>query len=79
MGPFRIEEIVGKSKLAYRLQLPLPMKVHSVFYVSLLEPYMTNPFEGQIQEAPPLVEVEGEQEWECWIRRLCGENFVATI
>jgi len=64
MGPFRIEEIVGKDNLAYWLQLPPQMKVHPVFHVSLLEPYTANPFEGRVQEAPPPVEVEGEQEWE---------------
>ena len=40
------------------------MKVDPVFHVSLLDPYMANPFEGRVQEAPPLVEVEGEQGWE---------------
>ena len=64
MGPFHIEEIVRESQLAYRLQLPPQMKVHPIFHVSLLEPYTVNPFAGRVQEAPPPVEVEGEQEWE---------------
>jgi hypothetical protein len=64
MGPFRIEEIVGESKLTYQLQLPPQMKVHPVFHISLLDSYTANPFEGRVQEAPPPVEVEGEQEWE---------------
>jgi len=64
MGPFPIEEVVGESKLAYWLQLPPQMKVHPVFHISLLEPYTVNPFVGQVQEGLPLVEVEGEQEWE---------------
>jgi hypothetical protein len=64
MGPFHIEEIVGENQLAYRLRLPPQMKVHPVFHISLLEPYTVNPFVGRVQEAPPPMEVEGEQEWE---------------
>jgi len=64
MGPFYIEEIIGESELTYWLQLPPQMKVHPAFHISLLDPYTANPFEVQVQETPPPVEVEGEQEWE---------------
>jgi hypothetical protein len=42
MGPFKIEEVIGESHLAYRLQLPPQMRLHPVFHVSLLEPYKEN-------------------------------------
>jgi hypothetical protein len=64
MGPFRIEEIVGESKLAYRLQLPPQMRIHPVFHVSLLEPYKESRFAGRTQARPPPMEVEGELEYE---------------
>jgi hypothetical protein len=64
MGPFQIEEIVGESQLAYRLQLPPQMRIHPVFHVSLLEPYKENRLAGRTQERPPPVEVEGELEYE---------------
>jgi hypothetical protein len=64
MGPFRIEEIVGEGKLAYRLHLSPQMRIHPVFHVSLLEPYRENRFAGRTQEPPPPDEVEGELEYE---------------
>jgi len=64
MGPFKIEEIVGESKLAYRLQLPPQMRVHPVFHVSLLEPHKESRLTGRTQDRPPPVEVEGELEYE---------------
>jgi len=64
MGQFRIEEVVGESQLAYRLQLLPQMRIHPVFHVSLLEPYKENRLVGRTQERPPQVEVEGELEYE---------------
>jgi hypothetical protein len=65
MGPFRILEIVGDGKPAYRLELPAQMgQIHPVFHASLLEPHHENPWEGRIQTPPPPQEVEGELEYE---------------
>ena len=64
MGPFRIEEIVGEARSAYRLQLTPQMRVHPVFHVSLLEPYRENQLAGRTQDPPPPLEVEGDLEYE---------------
>ena len=64
MGPFRILEAVGDAKLAYRLELTPQMRIHDVFHVSLLEPYLEDKLEGRVQEAPLPEVVEGEEEWE---------------
>jgi hypothetical protein len=63
MGPFRVEGIVGESKLAYRLALPHQMRVHPVFHVSLLEPYHQSSITSRRQPDPPPIEVEGELEY----------------
>jgi len=39
-GPFQIEKIV--SPLAVRLTLPRKWKIHNVFHMLLLEPYLTS-------------------------------------
>jgi len=61
LGPFRIREIVGESKLAFRLELPPQMRIHPVFHARLLEPYHANKIEGRVQP-PPLPEVIDEEE-----------------
>jgi hypothetical protein len=38
LGPFRVSTKV--NEVAYRLDLPSSMKIHPVFHVSLLEPYI---------------------------------------
>jgi hypothetical protein len=65
MGPFKILQVVGESKLAFKLELPPRMRIHSVFHVSLLEPYRENTIEGRIQPPPPPPdEIDGELEYE---------------
>ena len=64
LGPFWILEVVGESKLAFRLDLPPSMKIHPVFHVHLLDPYQANTIVGRTQPPPPLVEIEGEMEYE---------------
>src|SRR5579859_7418177 len=74
MGPFRIEETVGESKPICRLQLPPQMHIHPVFHVSLLEPYKESRFTSRTQARPPLMEVEGELEYE--VKEIVDSNFV---
>jgi hypothetical protein len=65
MGPFKILQVVGESKLAFKLELPPRMRIHPVFHVSLLEPYRENTIEGRIQPPPPPPdEINGELEYE---------------
>ena len=36
--PFEIEEVIGP--VTYRLKLPKDWKIHNIFYVVLLKPYL---------------------------------------
>jgi hypothetical protein len=47
VGPFKVTKRVGE--VAYELQLPVNMKVHNVFHVSLLKQYRTD---GRLQPPP---------------------------
>jgi len=62
LGPYTITKRVGLQ--AYRLNLPPAMKIHPVFHVSLLEPYKPSAIPGRIQEPPPPVVINDENEWE---------------
>ncbi|KAK4684314.1 putative transposase, partial [Tremellales sp. Uapishka_1] len=62
LGPFEIIKQV--STHAYKLKLPTSMRIHPVFHISLLEPHLDNDIEGRIQQPPPPVEIQGEQEYE---------------
>ena len=63
LGPFKILEIVGESKLAFKLELPPQMRIHPVFHASLLEPYKANTLPGRTQPPPPPILVENELEY----------------
>jgi len=41
-GPFRVLKRIGES--AYKLELPENVRVHSVFHVSLLKPFIPDTF-----------------------------------
>ena len=62
IGPFKILAIIGTS--AYKLAFPPLMKIHNTIHISLLEPYQDNRFPSQIQEPPPPIQIEGEDEHE---------------
>ena len=64
LGPFRISEIVGESKSAFKLELPARMRIHPVFHVSLLTPYHANTIPGRTQPPPPPIIVDGFEEFE---------------
>lgn len=54
VGPFQVKSQIGK--VAYELELPVNMKIHPVFHVSLLKSYKSD---GRTQPPPP-PEVIGE-------------------
>jgi hypothetical protein len=64
IGPYPILKKIGSK--VYKLELPPSMKIHPVFYLSLLEPAATwnPPIPRYIQPPPPPVIVNGEDEWE---------------
>jgi hypothetical protein len=59
IGPFEVVQVVGP--LAYKLKMNLGWRVHPVFHVLLLEPYMES---GRVQPQPPPIEMEGALEYE---------------
>jgi hypothetical protein len=59
IGPYPIKEKLGD--LNYQLELPPSMKIHNIFHVHLLKPHHPS---RQHQKLLPLVEVEGEEEYE---------------
>jgi hypothetical protein len=61
LDPFTIVDRV--STHAYRLDLPSTMKIHNVFHVGLLEKYTPSDIPGQLDDPPPPVIVDGEEEY----------------
>ena len=61
-GPFRILKKIGTR--AYRLELHSRWRIHNVFHVSLLEPYVQNELEGRAQTRPEPEEINGDLEYE---------------
>ena len=65
LRPFEIVDVVGESKTAFKLKLPLHWRIHPVFHASLLDPYQENKIGGREQTRPmPLEIVNGELEYE---------------
>jgi len=62
LGPFKVIE--RPSSLSYKIQLPDYLKrIHPVFHVSQLEPYVPNSIPNRSQSPPPPIEVDGEEEY----------------
>ena len=60
--PLKLLARIGTS--AYKLAFPPWMKIHNTIHISLLEPYQDYRFPSQIQEPPPDIQIEGEDEHE---------------
>jgi hypothetical protein len=54
IGPYKIEKKIGN--LAYKLEIPADWRVHDVFHVSNLKPFVINPeqFAGRPTRAKPV-------------------------
>jgi len=56
-GKFRIKRLIGTN--AYELELsPSSSKIHTVYYISLLEPYYLHNIPGRRSPIPSLVDLE---------------------
>src|SRR6266705_5315377 len=63
LGPFEI--IVQPGTHSHTLQLPETMRaIHPVFHVSQIEPSIPNMIPNHVQPPPPLIEINGEPEFE---------------
>jgi hypothetical protein len=64
IGPYPILEKIGSK--VYKLELPPRIQIHPVFHLSLLELAATRnpPMPRHIQPPPPLVIINGKEEWE---------------
>jgi hypothetical protein len=64
IGPYTITEVV--SSVAYKLKLPHTMKIHPVFHVSKLKPYLEDDgeFPGRKHPNPAPEIIDGEEEFE---------------
>jgi hypothetical protein len=60
-GPFPIKRVL--SPITYQLTLPGTWKIHDVFHVDLLTPYIETEFHGPNYTRPPPDLVQGEEEY----------------
>jgi hypothetical protein len=61
-GPFEIDEVLGP--VTYRLKLPESWRIHNVFHVTLLQPYIENEVYGNNYPKPLPELLEGEEVYE---------------
>ena len=61
IGPYKVTGLVGSS---YQLDLPASMRIHNVFYPSLLRPAAEDPLPGQHNDPPPPVVMNDKEKWE---------------
>jgi hypothetical protein len=62
LGPFWVIKQI--NDVAFRLELPPLIKIHHVFHISLLEPYKESSISCTFWISLPLIEIEGEEEFE---------------
>jgi hypothetical protein len=60
-GKYKVLEKIGNS---YRIDLPDSIKIYPVFASDRLRKAATEPLPGQEPDPGPMIEVNGEQEWE---------------
>jgi hypothetical protein len=79
IGPFTIEQCM--SDTTYRLSLPANMKIHPVFHVSKLKPYIdgvtsfpSRPPPASLTRPPPDLTDSGEEVWE--VERVVDQRVV---
>jgi hypothetical protein len=67
-GPYKVKKVV--FFYAYRLKLPNTVKIHPIFCMSVLRPtaFILDALLRQIQDPPPLVKVDGKDEY--FIKRI---------
>ena len=58
----RLYEVNRFVSVSYHLSLPIIMKIHDMFYPSLLRKVGHNPLLGQVNKAPPPVIIDNEEE-----------------
>jgi hypothetical protein len=61
LGPYTVIEQV--SPYVYRLELPRSLRIHPVHHISLIEHAKEVPLPGQRVTPPPLLEIDGDQEY----------------
>jgi hypothetical protein len=61
-GPFSIKKVL--SPITYQLTLPKTWKIHDVFHVDLLTPYIETDFHGPNYTRPPPDLINDEEEYE---------------
>jgi hypothetical protein len=61
-GPFPIKKVL--SPITYQLTLPVMWKIHDVFHVDLLTPYIETDFHGPNYTRPPPDLINEEEEYE---------------
>jgi len=72
IGPFEIEEQIGKVN--YKLRLPENMQIHPVFYVSLLEPVLTHA--TVITKAEEILPENPEADQEYKVEKILDSGYV---
>ena len=71
-GPFEVIKKVGDG--AYKLKLPLHVKVNPVFNVALLTKWQPNPIPRQVQPEPAPIIVNGHEEYV--IKKILDSNWL---
>ena len=60
--PFVIHKKI--NLVTYCLKLPVAIKIHLIFHVSLLKPYRESSFPIRVQSLPPSIEIKNHKKYE---------------